>query len=108
MMLGFLRDNDDASYIRFISDNALTEPGVRGQRFLNQTAGKTLLEYLRSQLFECPFLIYTGPTEIFHTDYVRNHKSAGSTVSRTTCLRYISSLAEGRNDDTSWTMIRLL
>ncbi|KDR81171.1 hypothetical protein GALMADRAFT_222682 [Galerina marginata CBS 339.88] len=98
---GFLRENDDASLVRFISDNVRLEATPTAPQFLNPSAGQNLLQYLRGRYFSAPVLIYTGRS-IDSTHYVNLYELAGSTTSAGTCLQYISSLAGSRNDDTSW------
>ncbi|KAF9551401.1 hypothetical protein CPC08DRAFT_715088 [Agrocybe pediades] len=55
----FLRENDDGSRIRFITDNARMEFTPGKGTFMNYTAGKNILQYLRGHLYKAPVLIYT-------------------------------------------------
>ncbi|KDR84483.1 hypothetical protein GALMADRAFT_237358 [Galerina marginata CBS 339.88] len=97
----FLRQNDNASYIRFISDNVRLE-GISGSgKYLNASAGQKFLQYLRGRLFRAPVLIYTGDS-ISSTEYVMTYESAGSTTDPEMCMEYIASLAAAMNDDTKW------
>ncbi|KAF4610677.1 hypothetical protein D9613_007312 [Agrocybe pediades] len=97
----FLRENDDGSRIRFITDNARMEFTPTKGSFMNFTAGKNFLQYLRGHLYKAPVLVYTG-SSINYTQYVEQYESAGSTCVAHTCIGYITNLANRRNADTEW------
>ncbi|KAJ3505451.1 hypothetical protein NLJ89_g7408 [Agrocybe chaxingu] len=78
----FLRDNDNPSRVRFISDNVRLEKNLNAGTYLNPSAGESFLRYLRGRFFNAPVLIYTGP-------------SIDSTG-------YIASLAAKMDDDDEW------
>ncbi|KDR84536.1 hypothetical protein GALMADRAFT_237424 [Galerina marginata CBS 339.88] len=103
---GFLRQSDNASYIRFISDNIRLEGIADSGIYLNASAGQNFLQYLRGRLFSAPVLIYTGDS-IDWTEYVLKYESAGSTTDPEMCMEYIASLAAGMNDDTGWKGFRV-
>ncbi|OCH92759.1 hypothetical protein OBBRIDRAFT_410484 [Obba rivulosa] len=96
-----LWEAEAAHRLRFISDNYRMETGRERGDFLNLSAGETILRYLRGRLFAAPVLIYCGAS-IPTTRYVLSYKQAGSTVSYDVCMAYITALADGRTDDTSW------
>ncbi|KAF8234711.1 hypothetical protein L208DRAFT_1393548 [Tricholoma matsutake] len=95
----FLRQNDDPSLIRFISDNHRDEHGSNS--YLNYAAGENILRYLRGRHYNAPVLIFTG-WSVNATQYVTDYRFAGSTTDSTVCYQYISSLAAGGTDDLGW------
>jgi hypothetical protein len=99
----FLHEHDDASLIRFISDNVRVEAISESDDHLypNTSAGQNFLQYLRGRLFRAPVLILTNKS-IDKTTFVRNYDSAGSTRKSIVCLDYITSLADGVNSDSGW------
>ena len=99
--VAFLRDNDDPSRVRFISDNVRLEKNPDGGIYLNPSAGESFLRYLRGNFFNAPVLIYTGGS-INSTRYVDLYGAAGSTNSAFICLRYIANLAAQKQDDDEW------
>jgi hypothetical protein len=103
----FLHEHDDASLIRFISDNVRVEAISESDNhlYLNTSAGQNFLQYLRGRLFRAPVLILTGKS-IDKTTFVRNYDSAGSTRKAIVCLDYITSLADGVNSDSGWKVFK--
>lgn len=103
ILLAFLHEHDDASRIRFISDNVRMETFSKSDTgvHLNASAGQNFLQYLRGRLFSAPVLIYAF-SSIDMTGFVTNYDSAGSTIDAIVCLDYITSLAAGMNDDSGW------
>jgi len=96
-LLAFLHEHDDASLVRFISDNVRMETISESDAgvYLNTSAGQNFLHYLRGRLFSALVLIYTSTP--IRTRFVKNYSSAGSTTNRAICLNYIASLAAGLN-----------
>jgi len=99
--LAFLRNNDRASRVRFISDNVRLETTPGAGTYLNPTGGETFLRYLRGRFIASPVLIYTGKS-ILSTRYVESYEAAGSTTSPRKVLMYIVNLADGKDNDAEW------
>jgi hypothetical protein len=99
--LSFLRNNDHASRVRFISDNVRLESMPGAGTYLNPTAGETFLRYLRGRFINSPVLICTG-LSIASTSYVQDYEAAGSTTRLKMAMTYIVNLADGKDDDTEW------
>ncbi|KAJ3513806.1 hypothetical protein NLJ89_g2744 [Agrocybe chaxingu] len=97
----FLRENDDGSGVRFISDNVRLEESSDTRSFLNPYAGESFLRYLRGRSFKAPVLIYAGMS-MPSTQYVNEYEAAGSTASSSLVLSYISDLAVGGNNVDNW------
>ena len=97
----FLQNNDHPSRLRFISDNNRLETTPGAGTYLNPTAGETFLRYLRGRFFISPVLIYTW-LSIGSTGYVERYDAAGSTTKARVILKYITNLAVGKDDDTTW------
>jgi hypothetical protein len=95
----FLRQNDDPSRVRFISDNHRDKHG--SDVYLNFSAGENILRYLRGHQYNTPVLIFTG-WSVRITHYVTDYHLAGSTKYSTVCCQYISSLGVGGTDDLGW------
>ncbi|KAF9523956.1 hypothetical protein CPB83DRAFT_862010 [Crepidotus variabilis] len=97
----FLRDNDEPSRLRFISDNARNEMDPRLGETLNVAAGESFLRFLRGRFFNAPVLIYTG-LGVDLTRYVEAYSAAGSTTSARVCMKFISGMVVGKGDDFNW------
>ncbi|KAF5371981.1 hypothetical protein D9615_008041 [Tricholomella constricta] len=101
----FLRENDTAGSIRFISDTARLETdsggGADSSVFFNITAGENIARYLRGHLYRAPVLIFCG-AGIIHTQYVESYEATGSTCHSTVVRNYIAALSDRREDDKSW------
>ncbi|KAG6835393.1 hypothetical protein H0H93_001918 [Arthromyces matolae] len=102
----FLRENDNADSIRFISDTARFE--TEGQRngptdsaYFNLTAGENIARYLRGHLYRAPLLIFCGGGIIF-THYVKSYEATGSTCRSAVVRDYIMALSQRRGDDEGW------
>ncbi|KAF9529012.1 hypothetical protein CPB83DRAFT_893970 [Crepidotus variabilis] len=99
--LEFIRENDQPSRLRFISDNVRRETNERVGDYLNVDAGQSILRFLREQSINAPVLIYTSAS-IDSTRYVESFGAAGSTTSAEVCLRYIENLSARKNNDVGW------
>ncbi|TFK37393.1 hypothetical protein BDQ12DRAFT_736257 [Crucibulum laeve] len=97
----FVRRNDNAASIRFVSDNVRWEDTSEGTRVENKTAGNDILKYLRQQLIVAPVLIYAGKS-LHRTKYVETYQMAGSTKEENTYRRYVFALAKRRSGDLEW------
>ncbi|GLB33331.1 hypothetical protein LshimejAT787_0102150 [Lyophyllum shimeji] len=102
----FLRDNDTAGSIRFISDNARFEtddrnPDAGASVYLNLTAGENIARYLRGHLYRAPLLIYCG-AGIVRTQYVNSYEATGSTCHPTVVEKYIAALSDRKENDQEW------
>ncbi|KAG6890770.1 hypothetical protein C0992_012743 [Termitomyces sp. T32_za158] len=102
----FLRSNDSADNIRFISDTARFENDnqrvTQGNNpFLNITAGENIARYLRGHLYHAPLLIFCG-SGIVYTDYVKAYEATGSTCWSVIVRQYIKALSQRRGDDKDW------
>jgi len=99
--VAFLRDNDNPSCVRFISDNVRLENYPDAGTYLNTLAGESFLRYLRGRVFNAPVLI-CACYSIDSTRYVDEYWAAGSTRNPSICLDYISNLAARRDDDNEY------
>ncbi|KAG6918506.1 hypothetical protein DXG01_013866 [Tephrocybe rancida] len=101
----FLRANDNADSIRFISDTARYE--THGQldarnSYLNITAGENIARYLRGHLYRAPLLIFCG-AGIIYTQYVNSYEATGSTCRSGVVRDYIAALSRRTDaDDKDW------
>jgi len=111
----FLRGNDTASRVRFISDNIRFEVDPTQKphekknivkRFsLGVSAGENIIQYLRGRLYSVPVLVYCGRS-INTTQYVLSYKGAGSTIRMDVVRDYMYALAKGLSDDNGWKMFK--
>jgi len=102
----FLRENDTASSIRFISDTARFEtddqdPDAGASVYLNITAGENIARYLRGHLYRAPLLIFCG-AGIIHTQYVESYEATGSTCLSAIVRNYIAALSDRTENDEAW------
>ncbi|KAG6853711.1 hypothetical protein C0991_002127 [Blastosporella zonata] len=102
----FLRENDSADSIRFISDTARFETGGQlatqnNSSYLNITAGEIIARYLRGHLYRAPLLIFCG-AGIIHTQYVKAYEATGSTCHSAIVRAYIRALSNRTDDDEDW------
>ncbi|KAF8075936.1 hypothetical protein FPV67DRAFT_1444732 [Lyophyllum atratum] len=102
----FLRANDAAGSIRFISDSARFEiddqpTDASTGAYLNLTAGENVARYLRGHLYRAPLLIFCG-TSIIHTQYVESYASTGSTCYSAVVRDYITALSNRAENDDAW------
>ncbi|KAG6845837.1 hypothetical protein H0H87_002525 [Tephrocybe sp. NHM501043] len=101
----FLRENDSADKIRFISDTARFENSdhldAQDNSYLNLTAGENIARYLRGHLYQAPLLIYCG-AGIVHTHYVKSYEATGSTCRSAIARAYITALSKRTVKDEFW------
>ncbi|KAG5352004.1 hypothetical protein E4T56_gene11441 [Termitomyces sp. T112] len=102
----FLRSNDRADSVRFISDTARFETddqrvAQNNNSYLNIAAGENIARYLRGYSYRAPLLIFCG-TGIIYTGYVKSYDATGSTCSPPIVYQYITALSQRRRDDKNW------
>ncbi|KAF9556479.1 hypothetical protein CPC08DRAFT_752477 [Agrocybe pediades] len=98
----FLQQNDDGSSVRFITDNTRMEYTSEKQAFMNYSAGRTFLQYLRGHLYKAPVLVATTPRSLKTARYVELYDSVGVTTNLDVLLHFIRGLADRRSDDVWW------
>ncbi|KAF9056984.1 hypothetical protein BJ165DRAFT_421 [Panaeolus papilionaceus] len=95
----FLRKNDHAASIRYITDQVRTEPDKDGVTFTNLHAGAQFISFIRSKKkLKAPVLVFTALSRMSLTEYVKSLRRTGSTASCRVIQLYISQLGARMGD----------
>ncbi|PBK75078.1 hypothetical protein ARMSODRAFT_951151 [Armillaria solidipes] len=65
----------------------------------NSSTGHALLQYIRSDGYDCPFLVFCRSDDLPRTEYVVKFRNTGSTVHPSVVDAFLRALSERKHDD---------